>query len=149
MTDNHHPHDAVPETPDVAERNVGRLLEKAYKPKAPDTEFVQRVRDRLAAAAAERRVPRRPLPLVRRRVLRHPGRGRRPCGRDLPVPHAESTSHAPAGPRRRNRPAAPAREHQPERARKMPCRPRPSPALTHRLPRRTRMLSRCRRSRPC
>jgi len=32
MTDNHLPHDPAPQAPDVAERNLERLLEKAYKP---------------------------------------------------------------------------------------------------------------------
>src|SRR5206468_4071037 len=51
-------------------QNLERLLEKAYKPEAPDADFAQRVRDRMANAAADRArsVPLR-LPTVRRHVL--------------------------------------------------------------------------------
>ncbi len=65
MADNHLPADPAPQAPDVAERNVERLLEKAYRPEAPDPAFVQRVRDRMIAAAAGR-IPRpRRLPILR------------------------------------------------------------------------------------
>jgi ferric-dicitrate binding protein FerR (iron transport regulator) len=71
MTDNHLPHDPAPQAPDVAERNLERLLEKAYKPEVPDPEFAQRVRDRLAAAGRERAPATVPLPrpTFRRRAL--------------------------------------------------------------------------------
>jgi ferric-dicitrate binding protein FerR (iron transport regulator) len=41
------------QAPDVTEQNLERLLGKAYKPEAPDPDFAQRVRDRLAAAARD------------------------------------------------------------------------------------------------
>jgi ferric-dicitrate binding protein FerR (iron transport regulator) len=71
MTDNHLPHDPAPQVPDIAEQNLERLLEKAYKPEVPDAEFAQRVRDRLAAAARERApsAPPRRWPVFRRRAL--------------------------------------------------------------------------------
>src|SRR5262249_4851849 len=71
MTDNHLPPAAPPEVPDVAAQNLERLLEKAYRPEAPDPEFAQRVRDRLAAAARERLpvVPLRRWPTVSRRAV--------------------------------------------------------------------------------
>src|SRR5581483_1676126 len=71
MTDNHLPHDPAPQAPDVTERNLERLLEKAYKPEVPDAEFAGRVRDRLAAAARERAPATVPLPrpTFRRRAL--------------------------------------------------------------------------------
>jgi ferric-dicitrate binding protein FerR (iron transport regulator) len=63
MTDNH--------LPDVAEQNLERLLEKAYKPAVPDPEFAARVRERLAAAARERAPATVPLrrPVLLRRAL--------------------------------------------------------------------------------
>src|SRR5262249_52600750 len=64
MTDNHLPPAADSDLPDVAAQNLERLLEKAYRPEAPDPEFAQRVRDRLTAAARERvpaALPRRPI----------------------------------------------------------------------------------------
>jgi ferric-dicitrate binding protein FerR (iron transport regulator) len=69
MTDNQLPNGAASPAPDVVEQNLERLLEKAYKPEVPDAEFVQRVRDRLAAAARDRApatLPRR-WPNLRRR----------------------------------------------------------------------------------
>jgi ferric-dicitrate binding protein FerR (iron transport regulator) len=71
MTDNHLPHDPAPQAPDVVERNLERLLEKAYKPEVPDPEFARRVRDRLAAAGHERAPASVPLrrPSFRRRAL--------------------------------------------------------------------------------
>jgi hypothetical protein len=66
MTDSHLPQSPTPQAPDVAERNVERLLEKAYKPEAPDPAFVRRVGDRLAVEASAR------APQPRRRaVFRH------------------------------------------------------------------------------
>src|SRR5690242_20160259 len=67
MTDNELPTTPASGPPDVAEQNMERLLGKAYKPEAPDPDFVRRVRDRLAAAARER-APSLPLP-VRRPVF--------------------------------------------------------------------------------
>ncbi len=61
MTDNNLPGTPPPGPPDIVELNLERLLGKAYKPEAPDPEFVQRVRDRLAAAARER-APSLPMP---------------------------------------------------------------------------------------
>src|SRR6516165_3835668 len=71
MTDNHLPHDPAPQAPDVVERNLERLLEKAYKPEVPDPEFARRVRDRLAAAGRERAPATVPLrrPSFRHRAL--------------------------------------------------------------------------------
>jgi hypothetical protein len=65
MTDNHLPQGPAPQVPDVAERNVERLLEKAYRPEAPDPAFLRRVRDRLASEAAARVPQRRHLPILR------------------------------------------------------------------------------------
>src|SRR5262245_27593388 len=39
--------------PDVADRNVERLLDKAYKPEIPDPEFVRQTHARLQAVAEE------------------------------------------------------------------------------------------------
>jgi len=71
MTDNHLPNGAASPAPDVVEQNLERLLEKAYKPEAPDAEFAQRVRDRLAAAARERAssAPPRRWPTLRGRAV--------------------------------------------------------------------------------
>jgi hypothetical protein len=71
MTDNHLPQDPAPQAPDVVERNLERLLEKAYKPEVPDPEFARRVRDRLAAAGRERAPATVPLrrPSFRHRAL--------------------------------------------------------------------------------
>jgi hypothetical protein len=65
MTDKPHTNGASQQAPDVTEQNLERLLGKAYKPEAPDPDFAQRVRDRLAAAAGERGV----LPLPRRSIF--------------------------------------------------------------------------------
>jgi len=70
MTDNDLPRLPAAGTPDVAEQNLERLLEKAYKPEALDPDFVQRVRERLAVAARERSPAVLPLRRpMRRRVF--------------------------------------------------------------------------------
>src|SRR5262245_17278043 len=68
MTDNDLPQSPAPQAPDVAERNVERLLEEAYRPEVPDPAFVQRVRERMAAAADRTRSSRR-LPVNRRALF--------------------------------------------------------------------------------
>src|SRR5262245_39077409 len=47
------PRGAAALPPDVADRNVERLLDKAYKPEMPDPEFIQQTHARLQAVAED------------------------------------------------------------------------------------------------